>query len=256
MKMFKKHLCSIAVVACINPVWAADTYVCLENAAGDTRRVDDVPILTSPSSSSNANYVVVASGAYQTTRRGGQRAFIENGGEFFGDGGGGHSLYIASGGAAEIDGGGGHRVYVEAGGTVTCGSIGGGIVIEYETNAVLVNCTGNMTLKHVPTTRSFEQCSPSTVVDALWGKVALTVTRDGNTVTFGYNNIYANDSTSWEVQKHSSFNTWETVATSTDANGFSAELTEFNGFHPYYIVDLELYDSVFDETLSSSRVFW
>lgn len=255
MKMFKKHLCSIAVVACINPVWAADTYVCLENAAGDTRRVDDVPILTSPSSSSNANYVVVASGAYQTTRRGGQRAFIENGGEFFGDGGGGHSLYIASGGAAEIDGGGGHRVYVEAGGTFTCGSIGG-IAIEYETNAVLVNCTGNMTLKHVPTTRSFEQCSSSTVVDALWGKVALTVTRDGNTVTFGYNNIYANDSTSWEVQKHSSFNTWETVATSTDANGFSAELTEFNGFHPYYMVDLELYDSVFDETLSSSRIFW
>ena len=253
-----------AVLSSISSCWAAGTSVCIENAFGDTRRVNNVPVVFRPINANTADFVVVAGGTFQQPHitQTHQWAFVENGGEFFEDRGGTtHSIFIAPGGYAELDSGGDHRVYVQSEGTLTCSSFGGTDVrIDYEPNAVLVGCN-RAVQNRVAATKRFERCSSRTPVDRIWGKPKITVTRNGTKVNFVNHPRFVNDWFSWVVVKIDNFSQGfpvkppMIVARSTNPNGFTTNLDEVNGFFSVYEVRLISHDSVFNNSFEASYVF-
>ncbi len=257
-KFIKPALYLASALSSISLCWAAGTSVCIENAFGDTRRVNNVPVLSSAINRNKADFVVVAGGTQQQGR-GAQWVFVEHGGEFFNDGTGAHRIFIARRGYAELDGGGGHRIYVQAGGSLTCTSFGGDVRIDYESNAVLVGCSGAM-LNKVAATKSFERCPSTAPVDRIWGNPKITVTRNGTKVSFVNHTKFVNDWFSWVVKKvirqHPlQYKPPVVVARSTNPNGFTTNLDKADDFGTYYSVTLISHDSVFNNSFKASRVF-
>ncbi|MEE9423757.1 MAG: hypothetical protein V3V18_02115 [Methylococcales bacterium] len=258
-----------AALSSISSCWAAGTSVCVENAFGDTRRVNNVPVVFRPINANTADFVVVASGTLQEPNRSRQWAFVENGGEFFGHNYSDLTIFIAPGGNAELDGGADHRVYVQAGGTLNCTHGGGHVRIDYEPNAVLVGCRRFAHLNRVAATKSFERCSSTTPVDRIWGTPKITVTRNGTKVNFANNTRVVNDWSSWVVEEFDSDAEpfVKTVATSTNPNGFTANLPPIpdttanlppifgNRRTHIYRVRLISHDSVFVHSFMGSELF-